>query len=512
METTDAASLEGRPARVWPGWLACFVAFGLLYGLTAARDIQWQDSGHFILRIVTGELVNELGIALSHPLHFWLGRAAMALTGLEPAFAITLVSSLGGALTVANLYGAARTLTGRRAAALFAAVSLGLANVFWHLSTVAECYTVTTALLSAELWCLIAYARHRRGWMLIAAALANGVGLANHNLAALTTPIIVWITIDQLVRRRISFGAALAAAAAWIIGTLPLTLLSLVQWLATGDLAGTIRSTLFGHGYQSHVLGASISVRQLGITSAFIALSFPNLFLLLAALGLVRRRRPSVPLMTYAALVAALVIHAAFVLRYNVIDQHTFLLPTLCVLALFAAVGFSRVQTFWPPRWRKATVGIALALLLLTPVVYFIAPRVARHYQVLEGFRNKPYRDDYTYLFVPWAVVETSAARMSSEALELAGDDGLILVEDNMATFAARYRAVLARRRTGSGPEVLSADSADAALLAAIDSALAQGRAVVLVPRDRDDPDLSSPHLPWERVGDLYRISPPPSP
>ena len=52
----------------------------------------------------------------------------------------------------------------------------------------------------------------------------------------------------------------------------------------------------------------------------------------------------------------------------------------------------------------------ATATLALTPALYAIVPAVARRFDVLGGVeRNKPYRDDYVYVFSPWSVVEDSA-------------------------------------------------------------------------------------------------------
>ena len=80
-----------------------FAAVLVLYAATANRGIQWQDPGHFILRVVTHEPFNPLGLALSHPLHHWLGRLAAAPGLLEPAFAVTLVSAVAGAVAVLAL-------------------------------------------------------------------------------------------------------------------------------------------------------------------------------------------------------------------------------------------------------------------------------------------------------------------------------------------------------------------------------------------------------------------------
>ena len=86
--TTGGVTVD-RPngSTVYRGWIALFLAAFLLYAATASRGTQWQDSGYHILRIVTGESFNPLGLTLSHPLHHWLGRLVMIPGILEPCFA-----------------------------------------------------------------------------------------------------------------------------------------------------------------------------------------------------------------------------------------------------------------------------------------------------------------------------------------------------------------------------------------------------------------------------------------
>ena len=88
--------------RIWPRWFAIFAVATLLYVGTASQGIQWQDSGHFILRILDGQLYNPLGLALSHPIHFWLGRLMLELGLFTPCFAVTLVSSVMAAVACRN--------------------------------------------------------------------------------------------------------------------------------------------------------------------------------------------------------------------------------------------------------------------------------------------------------------------------------------------------------------------------------------------------------------------------
>jgi len=136
--TTEPAPRPGSRRDLWLGWALVLAGAAVLFAATASRGAQWQDSGTHIYRMLTGQLVNPLGLALSHPLHFWLGRFAAWLAPGHPAFGITLVSALAGAVTIANLFGCTAYLTRSIGSAVFAACSLSVAHTFWQMSTIAE--------------------------------------------------------------------------------------------------------------------------------------------------------------------------------------------------------------------------------------------------------------------------------------------------------------------------------------------------------------------------------------
>jgi len=166
-------------------------------------------------------------------------------------------------------------------------------------------------------------------------------------------------------------------------------------------------------------------------------------------------------------------------------------------------VGFAALSPWKQTRTRKVALAMAVALLALTPGIYALTPMVARKLNVLRRVaHNKPYRDDYDYLFLPWSVVERSAERMSRQAVELAGDRGLIIVEDRMAGFAIHYQAI----RAGLDERHIIPNAAPGRIIEAVDAS----RPVVLVPRNVDAPRTEPPIGRWRRVGDLYVLSPPP--
>ncbi len=514
---------EATRNRIWPGWLACLAGGMFLYGLTANRGAQWQDSGYFILRSVMGESVNPLGLALTHPLHYWLSRCVIWPGLVEPAFAITLISSAAAAFAVANLFGCVMTLTGNRPVALLVAASLAVANTFWQLATIAETYTLTAALLAAQCWCLILFVKptiddqaaqsettsrgtrsdRKQALAFLGMLFFNGLSLANHNLALLTLPMLGVAALWGLKHGVIRYRFLLYGVSLWLVGSSPYLFLVMSEGLRSGEWNETLRSALFGRAFGDKVLSTSISMRSMAISAGFVLLNFPNLFLPAAICGLSAVRRQCNDANVYRMLLVGLAVHALFAFRYSVPDQHYFFLSTYLFLCLFAGAGFAQWTN--PQRqsmpFRRTVMVVAWAVILATPVVYAMVPTLLRRFDALEFFkRNKPYRDDYAYLFHPWSVSERSADRMSREAVELAGETGVIIVEDHMAEFAVRYQVLRdARNKTAVVAELDPRDFEEAA---------AAGRRIVLVPHDRDHPTTHSLTGTWRRQGDLYLLDP----
>ncbi len=499
----DDTLATGHPAPppsrrpLWQVWLLVFLASFLLYALTANRGVQWQDSGSHILRITNHQVHNPLGLALAHPLHHWICRAAIAIEVGEPCFIITLVSSLFAAITVANVFGAVRAFTYRSTAAVWAAASLGLAHTFWQMATLTETYTLCTALLSGEFWLLTCWnhtGQRRYFWGL---ALLNGFGVANHLLAGLITPVWVFVIVYAIIRRRAPLSTGIAAAVFWLAGTLPYSSLVVAELIQTGDWAGTFKSALFGHRYAGYVLNMTISPRVVMVSVGFVALNLPNLLLPLSGYGLfiVLRRSPN--RLIGGCLLASLIIYACFAFRYSVSDQYMFLLPWYVLVCICGGFGFAFASEWATQHFRRLVLASAVVLLLTTPIIYAVAPSIAKRYGLLDRVaRYKPYRDDYVYLLTPWSVAERSAETMAAHAMRLAEPNGLIIVEDSMAAFAVRYKIA----RSGSQSISVTCPGTSEEIVGAIQS----GRPVVLVPATVGKPRIELRFGTWSRQGDLY--------
>ncbi len=494
--TRQTDNRHGPVSLPWRAWLFVFTFFLIVYSMTASRGVQWQDSGFQMLRVVTGELINVRGLALAHPLHHWFCRAAVWIGLFSPAYAITLVSSIAGALAVANTFGCVWSLTGRGRAAIYAACSLGIANTFWQMATITETYTLVAALLSAEIWALVLFLKQpsrSRLWLILA---IGGLGVANHNLGGLTLPIVAVVGILAVRHKQVTARDFGIGVVFWLLGSLSYSALVVSEVGRSGDFIGTLSSALFGNIYRDDVLNLSLSSSRILINSAFVLLNFPGLLLPLAIVGIVRIRHGDYRDKVRWVMLAGLAIHLFFAIRFSVVDQHTFFIPTYVFLAVFGGIGFDRLLSLGSARGRWVGWS-ALVFLLLTPLFYAAVPGVARRMNVLKDHaRNKPYRDDYTYIFTPWSVSERSAEQISGRAIALAGELGLIVVADSMAK-----PAVLFKLHESPDRDVVVVRDLDPDLLT---KSLDESRTVVFVPSSMENPlpPLEKGH--WRRDGDLY--------
>ncbi|MBK8914384.1 MAG: DUF2723 domain-containing protein [Phycisphaerales bacterium] len=431
----------------------------LLFGLTAAPGVCWQDSGMHQYRVLNGMLTNPLGLALSHPLHFHLCSFVVAIFPGEPAFLMNFVSALAGAVGVGALCGLVLTLTGSLRAACLAAAVLALSHTYWQMSAVTETYSLHAALMILE-WCVLArLARTGDGAWLVPLFALSGLHIANHMLGLLTLVTYVGAAIAVAQRGRTSGLHVVAAAIAWGICTMPYSIIVVEWYYRTGDLAATLHSTFFGgaegaRGYAAEVLNAKITPGGLLMSLAYWAYNFPSAAILLALFGVRHMRGGRRPLFWRTIAVQSVLIFA-FVMRYSIHDQVTFFVPICAMTALWAGLGTERLLRWSEVRGRRRGVRAMLLSCVMAPVaVYAVFPEAARAAGWLQSkMRQVPYRDSYDHFLRPWRVGDDSAERFAVAALEAAGPGGFLLANLTVGPMTAY---VAQRRESPPGVRVFS--------------------------------------------------------
>jgi hypothetical protein len=421
--TLQAATDQPLQTSNGRAYLFVLLAALLLYVISAAPGPLWQDSGLAQLRVLRRDLHGALGLALAHPLYYVFGIAFQVLPLGESAWKTNLVSAVFGAVTVANVFLLLRLLTPRVAGATVGTVALAVAHTFWQHCALAEVYTVSTSLLTAELLCATMLVRTGRARWLVLLAATNGLGISNHMLAVLGLPVWGTLIAWLLWRRRVACSALAWAAAAWcggaaLYGTL------IVGELAHGTPAGDVlRSALFGSQYADNVLNAHLSLGLLVRSGEYLGLNFPTPMFLLIVPGLAMLRRlPERPV--GAAIGALLAIHLVWAVRYDVPDQYTFFIPAVVYIAIVLGLGAARLLERWP----RMSPAVLVALAALPALVYVPLPWAARKAGLELGTQRKiPYRDEYRYFLRPWKTGESGPWRLATEARDIVLSGGAVI-------------------------------------------------------------------------------------
>lgn len=490
------------PRGVGKGYALVFTAVIALYLATMAPGVLWQDNGLAQVRTLQRDIYGDLGLALSHPLYYVLTITFQHIPFGESAFRTNLVAVLFGAVTVANVFLLLRVLTGRIAPALVGAISLAVAHTFWQQCVMAEVYSVSSALLTAELLCFFQYSRTQRPIWLILLFFCNGLGISNHMMAVLSLACYFLLTIRLLMTRRLKVNVVPLVAASWLFGA-GLYLGMIVSQIVDGSgLSTVIHSALFGSAYSRQVLNLSIRGGLLKNTVLYIGLNFPTpLFLLvLSAVASLRNCKCADIRKLIAALLA---VHMIWAMRYNVPDQYTFFFLSVVLWAIVIGLGADRFLGPNPSRWNHVLI-VAAALPVL---VYLPLPRVTRALHLNLGLaREVPCRDSYTYFLHPWKTGYRGAERFVSE-LRNSLQDGSVLIADSTTVRPLHYAQLTGRWNPAVRvfPPIEAADGSEFTP-AMVREELATWRVYVVSIEPGYCPDWLLRHYEFCRDGLVYRV------
>ena len=246
---------------VLPLYLIVLATAGVLYIVTCAPTILWQDSGRFVYRIWHNDIQGKLGLALAHPLYIMIGIAAKHIPLGELAYKVNLISAVFGAVTVANVFLLLRLWLGKNLPAVIAAITFALSHTFWRHASIAETYTLYTALLTGELIMLLRYTQSSKVGYLYWLGLLNGLAIAGHMFASIPLLCYGVFFVILLAKRRIGFVHLAIVVLLWIIGAAPYEYLIIKNIIQSGDFTGTALSAAFGNSWQGVVLNTSLSLK-----------------------------------------------------------------------------------------------------------------------------------------------------------------------------------------------------------------------------------------------------------
>jgi hypothetical protein len=406
----------------------CVVFFAalVLYGISCAPGAVWQDSGLFQYRVWHNDLEGFEGLAVSHPLYHLVAIGAKQVPFGEFGRRVNLVSSVAGALAVANLYLLMRLWLGRDFPAVIAALTLAVSHTFWWHASLAETYTLWAALFLGELVVLLQYIRTRNVRYLYGLGLLNGLALAVHMLATIPLACYLVLLLVLWARRSIRARDLGIIAALWALGALPYEYVVFENIVQHRDVLGTLASAAFGNRWRASVLNTTVSWRLLKEDVLFLAFNFPTPNALLFFAGLYGLHRMDSTTAFRRVIMALLVLFFVFAARYTVPDRYAFFLPFYCLAAVMIGVGVHEITR----QGRPCPVVLVAVFALLPVAVYALAPGLAQRWNLSLGTRQDiPYRNDYRYFLWPWRTGYMGAERFAQAALGTARPNAVICAD-----------------------------------------------------------------------------------
>jgi hypothetical protein len=398
-----------------------------LYIVSCAPGALWQDSGLIQYRIWHNDIEGFFGLAVSHPLFYILAIGAKYIPLGEYVHRINLISSIAGAVAVANMFLLVRLWLGRNLPAVVAAATLAVSHTFWRHASIIETYTLWTALFLGELIMLLQYTKTKRVCYLYWLGLLSGLSIAVHMLASIPLICYTLFVAFLLFKKEIHFRNLAMIVLLWIFGALPYEYLIVKNIIQTGDLTGTLASAAFGHRWQEAVLNISPSMGMAKENFLYILLNFPTPNLLLFFAGCFGLFKMSLGRSFRNIVLTLTVLFFLFAFRYNVPDRYAFFIPFYCLVSILTGFG---ANVLWSQKNLKVPVFLVILSCILPAGVYVVLPALAEKMQLNIGTRNDiPYRDDYEYFLRPWKTWYNGAERFAEEALDLPEDNAVIYAD-----------------------------------------------------------------------------------
>ena len=210
--------LAGNNFKPWTGAAAVTLASGLLYFLTAARDIIVGDTPELITAAVTLGVAHPPG----YPLFTMLGHLFSLLPFNSIPFRVNLFALVCDSLTVGIVFLTALQLTRSHLAAAVGALLLAVNPVFWSWSLAAEVFPLNNLLAASMLLSLVIWRdQPTRNAPLLGTFFLFGLALTNQHTSVLLAPAFCFLLWQQRSTFFAQPALLVACAAVFLLGLLP---------------------------------------------------------------------------------------------------------------------------------------------------------------------------------------------------------------------------------------------------------------------------------------------------
>lgn len=379
----------------------CFWLLPLgFYVATASRTPGWVDApliARTVHRLELSTWVNH------HNLFTLLGGAWLRLTpdSVDPHYALNLLCSMLGALTVYVVFRAGIRLTDNVFASMLGATVLMVSHSLWWHSTMLEVYTLSTLLLALVVLFVVRFDQGRRFLDLCAATFFFGLACSNHIQMGLLGFGFVGLLASRDSRRLLLTAKRLLALAGCFLAGFQVYLWVFAFQLADLTASGTdlpvaldwMIDNTTGGGFKRYMFPPGLSIEDRLFWWAFYAGLFiynlPLPWLLFAPVGFVAWTRRASLRGSLSFFSLALVAQVAWSSNYLVWDMYAFALPAYVLVAVLVIMGIDWVMRR-SAAWRRVIYVLSPTVVLI-PVLYGATPHwITRSEQATRVFERIP--------------------------------------------------------------------------------------------------------------------------
>ena len=354
----------------------------VVYAFTAAPGVTMEDSGDFIMGVLTLGIVHPPG----YPLYTVLGHLFSFLPFGDPAFGVNLFSALWGSLCLGVMFLILRMLSIERLHAVFVALFLGFTTVFWSKTAIAEVYSFNGFLIACICFWILSYNRDKRKSQLYLIFLTTGLALSNHYPLVLLTGVGLVFLLDRRDLHPSDFFKGLLFLGLGLTPYLYLFIRALDPELQynfgkVSDFEMVLdhilrKQYLYGFGgtlWDKFIL--TLTFLKLIITNFF----FPSLFLFSGiAYGFLEKWKYRYP---FLIAVLSPSLGLILILTFPSDDEHTayffdYLIPAFLFLSVFLAIGLKTLKDRY---LRNNIVQASMLFILLLTQIGINFPRSSHH-------------------------------------------------------------------------------------------------------------------------------------
>ncbi|MBC7265072.1 MAG: DUF2723 domain-containing protein [Chloroflexi bacterium] len=372
-----------------------------------------------------------------YPLQTLLGKLLLTTMPIgSVAYRMNLFSVLVSAAAVGLIYLTIQLSTGSKLAAFFAALLLGVSEIFWSQAIIADKYALNVFLLSLVLFTLVRWSRVPSNRNLSLCALCYGISLTHHRSMLVFLPLLLgyWVWRDPYLLSDWRYSGRIA-----LLVALPL---SLYLWLPIGANRGlppgTWRPTslqgwmayLLDRGYLSVIqpyIGFGEKIADYGKS---LLAQFTHYGVILGLAGIIQQVRTHNPLCVFLAL--GFIFQSTLAAGYQVPRHWVFSLPSFVIFTLWIGEGIAWVllaSETLVTQWRA--IGYGIASIALASLVLFVAIPLWRNYPTfremhLDGGPLDIWRQDLKNGYL--------AQRFVANSLPFVEPDSIIVADWEQAT------------------------------------------------------------------------------